>query len=145
VGAWNPYSQQSQLLGGALSMLNSQRPTGQEHPFSVLNPALVTPVEAVTNRDMYTDYPLSGNVFKNLLGSTKANIPLLEFLHDVVNPSEPSGRSVFMPSRKNAMLNFAGIPIRDVDQFNMSTRMQADENRRKRDGVMDYWKFHDGV
>lgn len=145
VGGWNPWGQQQQLLGGALSMLNSEVPTGQDHPLAMVNPILTMPVESVTNREFYTQYPMTGNVFKNMGKQTMASIPLLETILSVLHPGQPTGRESYIPSRRNTLLDFAGIPVRDVNPKNLNVRLRTDENRRRDDGVNDYWKFHSGV
>jgi len=145
VGGFNPYGQQSQLLGGILGMMNAERPTGQEHPASMVNPAIIAPLESITNRDIYTDYPLEGNLLKNLGLSALESIPLLETGIQLAHPGTNTGKSVFVPSRQNTLLNFAGVPVRTLDEGNLSTRMSSDENRRSKNGVWDYWRFHDGV
>lgn len=145
VGGWNPYSQQSALLSLGAQALSGNMPTGQEHPFSMVNPALTVPMEAINKRDTYTQYPLKGNMLQILGSGAMESIPLFENIKNIAVPQERSGREVFPPSRTNAMLNFAGIPIRNVDEGNMNVRMQTDENRRKKNGTYDYWRFHNGV
>lgn len=145
VGGWNPYSQQSALLSLGTQALSGNMPTGQEHPFSMVNPAITVPMEAINKRDTYTQYPLKGNMLQILGSGAMESMPLFENLKNIAVPQERSGREVFPPSRTNAMLNFAGIPIRNVDESNMNVRMQTDENRRKKNGTYDYWRFHNGV
>ena len=145
VGGWNPWGQQQQLLGGVLSILNSEVPTGQDHPLAMVNPILTMPVESVTNREFYTQYPMTGNVFKNMGKQTMASIPLLETILSVLHPGQPTGRESYIPSRRNTLLDFAGIPIHDVNPKNLNVRLRTDENRRRDDGEDDYWKFHSGV
>lgn len=145
VGGFNPYGMQASMFGLLAGSLNSQPPTGQEHPFSMLNPAITVPWASIQNRDTYTGYPLTGNLFKNLGQGTLENVPLIENARNVIAPPEINGRQAFIPSRRNAILNMAGVPIREVDRGNLSSRMQADENRRRDGGVVDYWRFHNGV
>jgi len=129
----------------ATSLLSGNMPTGQEHPFSMLNPAITVPLEAINKRDTYTQYPLEGNIAQILGRGALESFPLGENVMNMIRPENPTGREVFPPSRTNAMLNFAGIPIRDVNEQNMNVRMQSDENRRKKNGTYDYWRFHNGV
>lgn len=145
VGAWNPYGQQASMLGGALSIANDERPTGQDHPASMVNPAIISALEAGFGRDIYTDYPMTGNAIQNIGGSIYEAMPLPQTMISLAHPGEDSGRSVFKKSRTNTLLNFMGLPVRDIDRSNLSTRLSADEKRRSKDGLKDYWEFHDGI
>ncbi len=145
VGGWNPYSQQSSLFSFGTTVAGGNMPTGQEHPFSMFNPAITIPLEAINKRDTYTQYPLEGNIAQIIGSGMWESFPLGESFLNMINPKQPTGREVFPPSRTNTMLNFAGIPVRDVNEQNMNVRMQADENRRKKNGTYDYWRFHNGV
>lgn len=145
VGGWNPWSQQSSLFSLGAQIASANMPTGQEHPFSMLNPAITIPLEAINKRDTYTQYPLEGNIAQIIGSGVLESFPLGENLKDMLIQREITGREVFPHSKTNSMLNFVGVPVRDVNESNMNVRMQTDENRRKKNGTYDYWRFHNGV